>query len=162
MKRLVVGGTALLLVAAFALHAAAATEEKEIEQVIAAVLEAYRTGDSATLARHYASEVTVIPGDYNATIEGWSKVEPLYRAAFSAFARLELLRDSTRIMQRGKLAWASYQWRLAGARGQEMVQSQGHTTLILEKRGGKWVIVHNHTSIVPTAPAPAPAAPPKP
>ena len=39
----------------------------------------------------------------------------------------------------------------------------GHTTLILEKRDGKWVIVMNHTSEVPSAApdSPASAAPPQ-
>ena len=162
MKHLLAGvAAALLLAAAFALHAAPA-DDQEIEGVIASVLEAYRSGDAATLGRHYAPEVTVVPGDYSPTLEGWSNVEPRYRMAFSAFARLELLRENTRIVRRGKLAWASYQWRLAGARGQEMVQAQGHTTLILEKRGGQWLIVHNHTSMVPTGPPPSPAAPPQP
>ncbi len=161
MKRQLAGVAVLLLAAASTLQAAP-TDEQRIEEVITAVVEAYRTGDAATLGRHYAADVTVVPADYNPIIEGWSNVEPGFRLASSAFARLELLRENTRIVHRGKLAWASYQWRLAGARGQEMVQVQGHTTLILEKRGGQWLIVHNHTSMVPTGPAPSPAAPPKP
>ncbi|MGH9789342.1 MAG: YybH family protein [Candidatus Acidiferrales bacterium] len=165
MKRLLAAGAAaVVLAAAFAMHAAP-TEEEEIEAVITTVLEAYRTGDSATLGRNYAPEVTVVPGDYSPLIDGWSNVEPRYRLAYAAFAQLELLRENTRIARRGKLAWAFYQWRLAGARGKDMVQAQGHTTMILEKRGGHWLIVHNHTSMVPTAgpaPGPAPAAPPQP
>jgi ketosteroid isomerase-like protein len=35
--------------------------------------------------------------------------------------------------------------------------SQGQTTLVLEKRNNRWVIVHNHTSLAPKVQQPAPA-----
>jgi ketosteroid isomerase-like protein len=161
VKRQLAGVAAVVLAAALAAQAGP-TEEQQIEEVVAAVVEAYRTGDYSTLGRYYAGDVTAIPSDYSPTLEGWANLEPRYRVAQAAFDHLELLRENTRVVRRGKVAWASYQWRLAGARGKEMVQALGHTTLVLEKRGRQWVIVHNHTSLVPLRPEPAPAAPPQP
>ncbi|MFQ5694399.1 MAG: nuclear transport factor 2 family protein [Terriglobia bacterium] len=60
----------------------------------------------------------------------------------------EMTRENTRIVRRGKLAWAVYQWRFAAVSAGQAVGTQGHTTLILEKRGRNWVIVHNHTSAI--------------
>lgn len=161
MKRQLAGVAAVVLAAVLAAQAGS-TEEQQIEEVVAAVVNAYRTGDYSALGRYHASEVTAIPADYSPTLEGWANLEPRYRAAQAAFDQLELMRENTRIVRRGKVAWASYQWRLAGARGKETVQALGHTTLILEKRGRQWVIVHNHTSLVPLRPKASPAAPPQP
>jgi len=162
VKRILAGVTALLLLAGSLALQAAPTEEERIEEVIAAVIEALRTSDYSAMGRHYAPEATVVPGDYSPAVSGWSNIEPGFTASHADFTNLELLREDTRIVRRGKVAWASYRWRLAGIRGKQMVQAQGHTTLVLEKRGGHWLILHNHTSLVPLRSEAPPAAPPQP
>lgn len=161
MRIQLAGVAAVALAAAVALPAAP-SEEQQIETVIAAVIEAHRTGNTPSLGQYYAADVVVVPGDYNPVVEGWTNIEPRYRLSQAGYDELDLMRENTRIVRRGKVAWASYQWRLAGMRGKEMMQALGHTTLILEKRGGKWVIVHNHTSVVPTRPSSPRAEPPQP
>jgi ketosteroid isomerase-like protein len=59
----------------------------------------------------------------------------------------------------GMVAWACYQWDFAAVVDGQQVASQGHTTAVMEKRNGHWVIVHNHTSQVPGPPPTAPAKP---
>lgn len=160
MKRLV--GSALVLVVLTGSWAlAGSSDEGKIEAVIAGVIEAHRKGDAAGLGRYFAREVTVVPGDYNPPLNGWASVEPRYQQAFASLSGMEMVRENTKIVQRGNLAWAVYQWRVAGVAGPQTIGAQGHTTLILEKRKGEWVIVHNHTSVVPTTlvpekPTPAP------
>mgnify|MGYP001569691374 CR=1 FL=1 len=84
-------------------------------------------------------------------------------AANDGVSGIELLRENTRIIRRGNFAWAVYEWRFAAMMGRERVAALGHTTLILEKRRGRWVIVHNHTSaLVPWRPPEKPPAPPSP
>jgi ketosteroid isomerase-like protein len=141
---------------------AGATEEEKIEAVIAAVIEAYRKGDYATMGRYYAPEVSVVPSDYNPPLIGWANVEPRYQQANANVSGMELVRESTRIVRKDKIAWAVYQWRFAGIIGNQAFEAQGHTTLILEKRKRDWVIVHNHTSALPMPPAPPRSAPEKP
>ncbi|MBI2955790.1 MAG: SgcJ/EcaC family oxidoreductase [Acidobacteria bacterium] len=154
------------LVAAVAVLALAATlgagptEEERIETVIEAVIEAYQAGDAETLARHYAPEVTMIPADYGPPVVGWTNVAQRYQQAYAQLGKMELLRENTRILRRGKLAWATYQWRAVTMVGKELREAQGHTTLILEKRGGHWVILHNHTSLAAMPPEPKAAPPP--
>ena len=157
MRRLLLVG--LLLVVATSAAQAGSSEEQQIEETIAAVVKAYSAGDYDTLGRYYAPDVTVVPGDYSPALNGWSNVMPRYRQAHLAYGHIELVRENTKITRRGKIAWASYQWQLAGLRGKELLEVQGHTTLVLEKRKGQWVIVHNHTSLVPSpAEPPTPAA----
>ncbi len=126
------------------------TEEENIEAVVAAVVEAYRTGDYATMGRYYAPEVTVVPSDFNPPITGWEKVAQRYQRAFANLAAAELIRENTLIRRKDKVAWVTYQWRFAGIIGDQPFGLQGHTTLVLEKRKKDWLIVHNHTSALPT------------
>jgi len=57
----------------------------------------------------------------------------------------------------GTVGWACYQWDFAAIVMAQPSASQGQTTVVLEKRNNRWVIVHNHTSL---ATAPPPATPP--
>jgi ketosteroid isomerase-like protein len=130
-------------------------EEKKIEATIDAVIDAYRNADVNAMARYYASDARFVPADFNPPIEGWAAVAERYRQAFAQLSGLELVRENLHLERRGKVAWAVYQWRLAGLAGNRTMGALGHTTLILEKRGSDWVIVHNHTSALPTPPEPA-------
>ena len=144
--------------------AAADSDEAAIEAVIEKVVQAYRNGDVNSMARYYASDVRFVPADFNPPIQGWAVVAERYREAFAQLSGLELLRENTRIERRGKIAWATYQWRFAGVARNQTMGALGHTTLILEKRGRDWIIVYNHTSalLAPPEPAPPAPAPPRP
>ena len=139
--------------------AARDADETKIDAVIEAVIEAHRNGDVNAMGRYYSSDVSFVPADYNPPIQSWATVAERYREAFSQLSGLELVRENTRIERRGKIAWASYQWRFAGVAGTQTMGALGHTTLILEKRGGDWIILYNHTSALPAPPEPAPPAP---
>lgn len=161
MKRLLGIGLALgLLAVGCPLNGGASpTEEQKIEETITAVIDAYRSGDYAAMGRYYAPEVTMVPGDYNPPLSDWTQVEQRYRQASASLTGVAMTRENTRIVRRGKLAWAVYQWRYAAFVGTQTVGAQGHTTLVLEKRGGKWLILHNHTSALPpSCPSEKPAA----
>jgi uncharacterized protein (TIGR02246 family) len=148
-----------LLAVAVLPTAAGPSEEEKIEQVVEDVTVAYNLGDLAAMGRHYAPDVAWVPSDYSALLTGWSNVEARFREAHANYSQVQLARENTRIVRNGKVAWASYQWRFAGLSGDQTVQAVGHTTLILEKRGGKWLIVHNHSSLVMVPPEAPPAQP---
>lgn len=158
MKRLLGCLAVLLLVSGLA--GAGPTEEEKIEAVIAAVIDAYRASDYTAMGQYYAPDVTMVPGDYNPPVVGWSEAEARYRESQANLSGIELIRENTRISRRGNFAWAVYQWRFAAMMGREGVAAVGHTTLVLEKRGGRWLIVHNHTSaLLPPRPPEKPASP---
>lgn len=164
MKRWLGGTLVALLVLAGAAGTlwAGPSDEEKIETVIEAVINAYRTGDYDAMGRYYAADVTMVPSSYAPAIKGWETVKQRYLMAAASFGGVELTRENTLIQRRGKVAWAVYQWKFAAIANGQPVGALGHTTLILEKRSGKWVIVHNHSSALPGAPEPAPAAPEKP
>lgn len=148
MRRL--AGIILALAALGAAYAQARpSEEERIEAVIAAVVEAYRTGDYATMGKYYSPEVTMVPANYGPPLVGWDTVEERYQRAYENMSLAEMIRQNTRIERRGDFAWAVYQWRFVGVMGGQAFSALGHTTLILEKHGRDWKIVHNHTSALP-------------
>jgi uncharacterized protein (TIGR02246 family) len=156
-------GCGLLIVLAAAPLGAGPSEEERIDGVLKAIVEAYNTGDFAAMGRHYAPDFTLVSADYSPPLTGWSNVEDRFRQAYARYAQYALTRENTKIVRRGKLAWATYDWRFAGVAGGQSVEAFGHTTLVLEKREGDWLVVHNHSSLAPppTAPPPAPAGEPK-
>ncbi len=47
---------------------------------------------------------------------------------------------------RGDVAWAAFRYELVADTPQGHVEVEGRGTAILEKRGGRWLVVHTHTS----------------
>ena len=90
---------------------------------------------------------------------GWSNYVVLYQQQRARTQHIRLVRSNTYVKVSGAFAWACYQWDFAGTVDGQPMSSQGQTTLVLEKRNDKWLIVHNHTSV---AQAPMPVTPANP
>ena len=157
------GWVALFLLGALtlgaALPAAGASEKDKIDAIVEALIDAFRRGDYAAMGQYYASDCTVVSADYKPPVVGWENVERRYRAQHATLIGAEMLRENTRVMRRGNVAWVSYQWRFAGLSETGTLGVEGHTTLVLEKQRGRWLIRHNHTSAVAVAVAPPVATP---
>jgi len=134
-------------------------EAERIEEVVTGLLETHRAGSYDLMSRYYAPEVTMVSAAYEAPLVGWENVRKAYLAQEMSLQHFELMREGTSIERRGKLAWVSYRWTSVAKVRDQYLTTLGHTTLILEKRGGKWLIVYNHTSAAPPRPAPRPPAP---
>lgn len=152
MKRFLVGTVLLALVLGSATPLWSTSDEEKIEAVVDAVVNAYQSGDYEAMGRYYAPDVTVVPVDFAPPLRGWDIVKQRYQQAAANVKGVAMTRENTVLERRGKVAWVVYQWRFAGVGGGQPVGALGHTTLVLEKRSGKWLIVHNHTSALPTGP----------
>lgn len=139
-------------------------EVEKIEQVVTGLLEAYRAGNYEVMSRYYAPNAVVVSGRYEPPLVGWDKIRQAYLIQEQSLKHVELVREmnSTVIERRGNLAWAYYRWSFVGQVRDQYMTTLGHTTLVLEKRKGNWVIVYNHSSAaIPLGP-PQPAAQPPP
>ncbi len=141
------------------LPAAGASEKEKIDAIVEALIDAFRQGDYAAMGQYYAPDCTVVSSDYRPPVVGWENVERRYLAQHATLIGAEMLREKTRVMRRGNVAWVSYQWRFVGLSDTGTLGVEGHTTLILEKQRGRWLIRHNHTSAVAVAVAPPVATP---
>lgn len=138
--------------------------EQLIEAQLSEMLGAWQVGDLEALRKHYADDVTVVSGAYGPPLVGWASFAQAYlRQHARSQGVVQLNRRNTVIRSNGSTAWAAYQWEFLGVVDGAALRLQGHTSLVMEKRGERWLIVHNHTSLaLPDSTATAEAARPAP
>jgi ketosteroid isomerase-like protein len=125
------------------------SDENQIDYMISEMLGAWQVGDVAKLHKDYADDVTVVNGAYAPPIIGWTNYLAIYEQQRTRMQQVRMDRSNTMIKVSGNFAWACYQWDFAAVTDGAPTTAQGQTTLVMEKRNNHWIIVHNHTSMVP-------------
>jgi len=135
-------------------------DEQRIDYGIGQMLGAWQLGDTATMHKFYADDVSVVAGTWTPPAIGWTNYLAAYQMQRARMQQVRLDRSNTliRVDPSGTFAWACYQWEFSAVVDGAPSAAEGQTTLVLQKRNNDWLIVHNHTSIVqasqPAAPAP--------
>jgi ketosteroid isomerase-like protein len=143
-------------------------DDQRIDNTISEMLGAWQVGDTEKLHKYLADDVSVVAGTWTPPAVGWADYLAAYQAQRARIQQVRLDRSNTliRIAPGGTVAWACYQWDFSAVVDGTPSAAEGQTTLILEKRGDAWIIVHNHTSLVqasqPSGPATAAPQPAKP
>lgn len=135
-------------------------DEQVLDTQISEMLAGWQIGDVGLLRRHVADDVMVVSGAYEPPLIGWNQYVAAYEAQRKRLQSVRLERRNTFIKVKGDFAWAAYQWEFSATLEGQPTAAQGHSTLLFEKRGGRWAIVHNHTSAVALAGVPLPQPPP--
>jgi uncharacterized protein (TIGR02246 family) len=135
-------------------------DQQQVDIVISQMLGAWQLGDTERLRKAYADDVIVVQGVYAPPVMGWANYLASYQQSRQRMNRVRLDRANTFIKVDGNDAWACYQWDFAAVVDEQTSTAQGQTTLVFQKRDGKWLIVLNHTSLVQPTPTPAPASTP--
>jgi ketosteroid isomerase-like protein len=126
-------------------------DPQHLEKMTGEMLAAWQIGDVALLQKYYAPDVTIVSGNYEPPLQGWASYAPAYQRQRQRLQAVRIERRNTFIQVKGTVAWAIYQWEMFAEADGAPFGARGHTTLTFEKRGGNWLIVHNHTSMVETA-----------
>jgi ketosteroid isomerase-like protein len=126
------------------------TDEQQIDYMISEMLGAWQLGDIERLHKAYADDVVVVSGVWDPPVIGWNSYLASYQQQKARMQQVRMDRLNTFIKVEGTVGWACYQWDFAATVDGQPSSAQGQTTLILEKRNNHWVIVHNHTSLVPS------------
>lgn len=149
-------------------NAAAATtpivplgDEQAIDYLISEMLGAWQVGDIGKLHKDYADDVIVVNGIWAPPVIGWNNYLAAYQQQHARMQQIRLDRTNTYIKFSGNFAWACYQWEFSAVVDGQPSAARGQTTLIMEKRDNRWVIVHNHTSVAPTGETIPPANTPQ-
>jgi ketosteroid isomerase-like protein len=124
-------------------------DDQQIDYVISEMLGAWQLGDIDKLRKDYADDVSLVNGSWEPPIFGWTNYLAVYQLQRARMQQVRMERSNTFIKVNGTVGWACYQWDFAAVVDGQPAASQGQTTLILEKRNNRWVIVHNHTSLAP-------------
>ena len=138
-------------------------ETQEVDQAVGQSLGYWQIGDADSLHKYYADDVVVVTGDWSPPLIGWDNYLKAYQAQRARVTGGRLDRLNTYIKTDGNSAWVTYQFYYVTSAEGRVSESRGHTTMILNKRGDRWVIVLNHSSIVEStlaSPVPAASSPP--
>lgn len=124
--------------------------ETDFKALMRRILKAWETLDPANAAPFYAKDpgnvfYDIVPLKYT----GWAEYAEGVKKVIGDFASQKLtLGDDVRTHRQGSFAWATATWH-----GEIVTKSgdkrplDGRWTLIWEKRGRKWLIVHEHVSV---------------
>lgn len=140
----------------------AMTDEQQIDYMLSVMLGAWQVGDIEKLHSAYADDVSMVNGKWAPPIIGWPNYLAVYQEQRARIQRVRMDRMNTYIKVNGNTGWACYQWDFSATLDGQPMESQGQTTVVVEKRNNQWVIVHNHTSLTPgLQPTPANTTPPQ-
>jgi ketosteroid isomerase-like protein len=133
----------------------------QIERNIGRMLVAFQFGDADEMHKYYSDSATFVrSGVYEAPIIGWASYAEEYKRSWPAFQGMQITRRNTIIFTRPDVSWATYQWEFNSTVNGKPFTANGQTTLVFNKVGDNWVIVHNHTSQICPAAAATPAQSP--
>jgi len=136
------------------------TDEQQIDYTLSEMLGAWQLGDVEKLHKDYADDVVVVNGSWAPPVFGWNNYLAVYQQQYARMERVRMDRSNTYIKVSGTVGWACYQWDFEAIVDGQPMQSQGQTSVVLEKRNNHWVIALNHTSLTPKPPQVAPASAP--
>ncbi|HYL47352.1 MAG TPA: nuclear transport factor 2 family protein [Candidatus Limnocylindrales bacterium] len=153
---------------------------EQIDNNIGEMLGAFQVGNVEEMHKYYADNATFVRGTYEPPLVGWQNYVAQYQQQRAAFGGFQIIRRNTSVFVLGDTAWATYLWEFDAMYQNRPYSARGQTTLVFNKVGENWLIVHNHTSEIcgatsvqssqpqtqppaqnPSAPSP-PAAQPKP
>jgi ketosteroid isomerase-like protein len=126
-------------------------DEQQIDYLISEMLAAWQIGDIDRMHKDYADDVEVVNGLWAPPVFTWTNYLAAYQEQRARMQQVRLDRTNTYYKVNGNFAWACYQWDFTAVVDGQPSAARGQTTLILEKRNNRWLIVHNHTSVAPTA-----------
>jgi ketosteroid isomerase-like protein len=132
-------------------------DEQQIDYLISEMLGAWQLGDIDKMHKDYADDVSVVNGMWGPPIFSWTNYLASYQQQRNRMQQVRMDRSNTYIKVNGNTGWACYQWEFSGTVDGQPSSARGQTTLVVEKRTDHWVIVHNHTSLAPTAQSGTPA-----
>jgi ketosteroid isomerase-like protein len=134
------------------------SDSQQVDQAIGETLGYWQLGDTESLRKYYASDVVVVSGLWEPPVIGWENYARVFQSQRVGVTGVRMDRTNTYIKVNGNSAWATYQWNYSATMEGKSTGFRGHTTLVFSKQGNHWLIVLDHSSVVPEAVPAAPAA----
>jgi ketosteroid isomerase-like protein len=150
MTRTWLGGliVAASIAGASPLHAQRAPnpERAAVSRIIESVAELIQAGNLAGVDTLYSPRgVHIIVG--NRVSHGWTEFrDSILKPEIENLHDLRYRYYGVEAQVRESVAWASFRYDMSGHAASGPVATEGRGTAVLEKRDGKWLIVHMHTA----------------
>jgi ketosteroid isomerase-like protein len=134
--------------------AAQDADVKLVTDVLTREAAAVEKGDLAALDQLWANDESVTVFESGHANYGWNDYRNTHLAPeLKEFKNTKYTFSDLKIKVDGKTAWATFKYALAAEMGTRKIESGGLGTAVLEKRDGKWRIVHWHSSAPRRQPA---------
>ncbi|HXG86183.1 MAG TPA: nuclear transport factor 2 family protein [Pyrinomonadaceae bacterium] len=132
-------------------------EEKAVMDVMQKEAAAVEKGDLAALDNLWANDESVTVFESGHANYGWKDYRDSHLGPeLQAFKNTKYAFSDMKIKVSGAMALATFKYTLSADFKERKIDSGGLGTAVLEKRRGKWVIVHWHSSAPPRRPSPSP------
>ncbi|UCE18077.1 MAG: nuclear transport factor 2 family protein [Gemmatimonadota bacterium] len=127
------------------------THISEIKVVLDRYYIAQQKEDMTALSALFAQDVDLVVFGIGVEerLVGWEAVQGMFQRQMDSVEGLQThpADQVTKISKGGKAAWVSSLNHVRGTIGTQTVEMDYRTTIVLEKRGKKWLIVHVHNSL---------------
>jgi uncharacterized protein (TIGR02246 family) len=130
-------------------------DPQAIDLLVSQMLAAWQVGDADAMHKYYDDDLAAVSGAWEPPLVGWAAYAAAYEKQHQRTQGSRLDRTNTFTKVMGDTAWVTYQWDFVGQVDGQPSRAVGHTTLVLQKRAGHWLIVLNHTSDVPAGAQPS-------
>ena len=143
----------------FSASVSAQTDEvKAVTDVLTREAAAVEKGDLAALDKIWANSEDVTVFESGHANYGWTDYRNNHLAPeLKEFKNTKYAFSDLKVKTSGNLALATFKYTLSADIGARHIDSGGLGTAVLEKRGGRWQIVHWHSSAPRRAPSPTPS-----
>ena len=133
-------------------------EVKAVTDVLTREAQAVEKGDLAALDKIWANSEDVTVFESGHANYGWTDYRNSHLAPeLKEFKNTKYAFSDLKVKVDGKTAWATFKYTLSADIKERKIESGGLATAILEKREGKWRIVHWHSSAPRRQPSPSPS-----
>lgn len=129
-------------------------EVKAVTDLLTLEAVAVEKGDLTALDKLWANDESVTVFESGHANYGWNDYRNTHLAPeLKEFKNTKYAFSDLKVKVDGKTAWATFKYTLSADLGTRHVDSGGLATAVLEKRDGKWRIVHWHSSAPRRAPS---------
>lgn len=123
--------------------------EEEIRARFEAFNRAWERRDMAFVRGYYAHDPGMLVFFERRQLRGWPRVETLYENMFAhaARGRIESTTSNLQVKAQGNLGYvaANFHLQITEPSG-EVSADVGRQSVVFERRDGRWVVIHRHTS----------------
>ena len=130
-------------------------DEKLIRDVLKQNIDSFAKNDMATLDKIWLNDESLIVFENGYANYGWSDYRNNHLAPeMKEMTNVKYDSSDVKVHVSGKMAYATFKYTISGDSEGRHFDSGGLGTAVLEKRAGKWIIVHWHSSAPRRQPAP--------
>lgn len=122
-------------------------DEMQVREVLTQNTTAFAQNDMPTLDKIWANDEAVTVFENGYANYGWRDYRNNHLGPeMKEITNTKYSSSDLKVKISGKTAWATFKYAISGDSAGRHFDSGGLGTAILEKRSGKWMIVHWHTS----------------